>query len=216
MTNESETVDTVPTPIDNNSNEPDNQTQQPDSATPPTKEKKPNGSTYYRELLEKERQERERLSKELEQTRSEEMKRNNQWKELYESEKNKREEAEVKVKNISSNVVENLMTREIERAALAAGILPEALEDLGMLDKSMIEVETTSSGRINFHNVTEFVDSIKQKKAYMFRSGKAPNINTNQPGIPTNKELTANDLLELSRKDPKRYNEIMRKKLSLS
>ena len=193
-----------------------NETAQVDNETPQVvKDKKATGSTYYKELLEKERGERERLTRELEATKNEELKRNNQWKELYESERVKREEADNKVKHISANVVDNLMTREIEKAALQAGILPEALDDLGLLDKSMIEVETTSSGRINFHNVSEWIDSIKQKKSYMFRSGKAPNINTSQPGVARAKEYSANDLLELQRKDIKSYNEIMKKRFSL-
>lgn len=177
--------------------------------------KKATGSAYYKELLEKERAERELLSKELEASRNEELKRNNQWKELYESERIKREESEIKVKNISANVVDNLMIREIEKAALQAGILSEALDDLQIFDKSMIEVETTSSGRINFHNVNEWVDSLKQKKPYLFKTGRAPNINTSQPGIAKPKEYTPSELLELQRKDIRAYNEIMKKRFSL-
>lgn len=173
------------------------------------------GIKFYKEQLEKERQERERLAKEVEEIRTAKLKEQNNWKDLYEQEQKKASEYQEKLKKVSTSLVEDKMRTVIEREASKAGILPSALEDLDLIDKSIIEVETTSNGRINFHNVKEFVDSLKMKKPHWFGAHQDPNINNKRADYGAPKDLSTEEILDLQSKDPKKYNEIMRQKLGL-
>lgn len=171
------------------------------------------GIKYYKEQLDKERQEKEKLAKENEEIKTAKLKEQNNWKDLYEQEQKKATEYESKLKNVSTALIEDKMRTVIEREASKAGILPSALEDLDLIDKTMIEVETTSSGRINFHNVKEFVDSLKMKKPHWFGAHQDPNINNKRADYGTPKEMSMDEILDLQTKDPKKYNEIMQQRL---
>lgn len=174
------------------------------------------GIKYYKELLDKERQEREKLSSEIENIRKGKLIEQNQWKELYEQEQKKSVELQSKLSNISTAFIDDKKRSVIEKEAIAAGILPSALEDLDLIDKSIIEVETTSTGKINFNNVKTFVDTLKLKKPHWFGAGVDPNINNKRPEFNQTGELNIDQILELQSKDPKKYNEIMRQRLGIT
>lgn len=178
-----------------------------------TDDKSIGGIKFYKEQLENERKERERISAELEEIRTNKLKEQNQWKDLYEREQQKAAELGKKLTSISTTLVEDKMKAAIEKEAAAAGILPSALEDLDLVDRSMIEIETTSQGRVNFHNVKEFVDSLKIKKPHWFGSRQEPNINNRKGDYTPSSDLNAEQILELQTKDPARYNDIMNKRL---
>ena len=172
---------------------------------------------FYKEQLEAERKEREKIAKELELVKTGQLKEKENWKQLYENELTERQKIEEKLKTVSTNVIENLKIKEIEKEAIANGILPEALEDLSLVDSSMIEVETTSTGRINFNNVKEFIESLKIKKPYLFTKKGPPTINNNQPNNNyAPKEYSASEILKLQKENPTEYNKVMRKKLGLA
>jgi hypothetical protein len=205
--------------VDQNNQTPADTTQQPESKTDSPdsapEEKSVGGIKYYKEMLEKERVERERIASELNEIKTGKMKEQNQWKELYEQEQRKTTEATEKLKAISTNLVQDKMRTAIEREASKAGILPTALEDLDLVDKSMIEIETTSNGRINFHNVKEFVDSLKMKKPHWFGAGRDPSINNKKADYSPPTEMSPEDILNLQSKDPIKYNEVMRQRLGI-
>lgn len=89
----------------------------------------------------------------------------------------------------------------VKRHAVQAGILDEAVDDLEMLDLEGVEIETTNKGRFTVRGAKEFVDSLKTKKPYWFKSVKAPKINPGGGGAkPTEKgDLTASDVYEAER-----------------
>lgn len=178
-------------------------------------EKKPSGAVnHYKQELEKTRLEKERIEKQLEELRVAQLKEKSNFKDLYELEVTKRRDAETKLQSLSSSFVDNLMRKEIEAEALASGIRPEAISDLELVDKGMIETETTSTGKINFLNVKEFVQSLKSTRPYWFKNGEPPKINGALPGNPQFKDLTPAQILELQKKDPAKYNEVMKKRFS--
>ena len=68
----------------------------------------------------------------------------------------------------------------IREAAIKAGVLESALEDIDFLDWSGVQVETTSTGRLNVLGVDDAVKRIKTLKPHWF--GKpAPKINGKVP-----------------------------------
>ncbi len=188
-----------------------------DQTEPKEDNVKPNGAiNHYKQELEKTRKAADDLARQLEELRTSQMKEKSNFKDLYELEVSKRQDAEIKLKNLSTSFVDNLMRKEIEAEALSNGIRPEALMDLDLVDKSMIETETTSTGKINFLNVREFIQTLKTTRPFWFKNGDPPKINSSLPGNPQFKELSPAQILELQKKDPKKYNEIMQKRLKNS
>lgn len=171
------------------------------------------GLKFYKEQLEAERKEREKIAQELNDIKTQKLKEQNNWKDLYEQTEKKANEYKEKLSSISTALVQDKMQTAIEKEALALGILPSALEDLDLLDKSMVEVETTSTGKVNFNNVKEFVESIRVKKPHWFGAHQDPNINNKRPGDFKKVDLSAEEILDLQTKDPKKYNELMRQRL---
>lgn len=89
----------------------------------------------------------------------------------------------------------------VKRHAVQAGILDEAVDDLELIDLDGVEIETTDKGRYVVRGAKEFVDSLKTKKPYWFKSTKAPKINSGGGSAKPVKEgdLTAQDVYEAER-----------------
>ena len=200
--------------LDDKTTPPVDKTTDANTTTPPkTESERPTGSTkYYKEELEKHKKQAETLAKQLEEIKIARLKEQDNWKELYESEARKRSEAEEKATNLSQTYVESLKMKEIERYLLSKGIREEALEDIDLIDKSAIMVETTSSGRINFLGVEKWVEDVVQKRPYWFKESKAPIVNNSSSPTFTDKPLSASDLLKLEKENPAKYRELVMKK----
>lgn len=160
-------------------------------------------------------EERQKLQAELEKVQTDQMKQKNQYKELYEQASNKAQEVEQKYSRLQESLVINEKLKAIERAALKHGIRENALEDLSMLNTDDVIVETTSTGRVNVVGADEFVSKLKSVKSHWFAKS-APNIN-NSTGTFQSEEsgYTPNQLLDIQKKDPAKYREILLKKQHL-
>lgn len=108
-----------------------------------------------------------------------------EFKSLAEKFKSERDEWKSKAEGATEKFLTTLKMSEVERVALSKGLRPEALKDLQLLDFNDIQIESTSSGRLNVLNVDEFVDSLKKDRQYWFREKNAPNINGGGGAGPT-------------------------------
>jgi len=171
------------------------------------------GTAFYKQKLATVEQERLRLAEQLEAVQTQQLHEKESFKELYEREKQKRAEAEEKAKNLSQTVFNNFKISAIKEEALKAGILDSAIEDLDIIDNSIVEVETTDQGRINIHGARDFIEDLKSKKPHWFKKIGAPTINNGTPGEVPVKTLTAADIVKLEKTDPAKYKEIMNKRL---
>lgn len=102
---------------------------------------------------------------------------------------------------------------KVREIAMASGIRKEALEDLEMLDTNSIIIEKTDHGNVMVHGVEDFVNDLKVKKKWWFESSKAPVINGGQPGVITDKPMSAADVAKLAETDPAKYQIEMQKLL---
>lgn len=186
-------------------NMPDNQDQ--------VSEKKRGALNHYKTQLSELKKQNEELMRQITEKEVSQLKEKENWKQLYETEFQKRQSYEGEIKNLKTSFVDNLMRKEIESVAMEMGIRKEALADLDLLDRGMIEVETTSSGKINFHNTKEFIQSLKQTRPYWFIENRDPKINTSNPKYIPDKVMSYDEILELEKKDPTRYKIEMNKLL---
>lgn len=169
---------------------------------------------YYQKKLSEVLAEKESLARQLEEERQIKLKEQNNYKELYELEKNKRSQAEEKATKVTQSYFNGLKMSAIEQEALKAGIHETALEDLALLPNDMVQIETTSTGNAHVLGAREFVEYLKEKKPYLFKSGIAPRINNTNPSEVKVKELSPLDIIKLQSKDPAAYEAYMRKKLT--
>jgi len=181
-------------------------------------EKKSNsGSAFYKQKIEQMELERQQLKQKLEEIQTQQLHEKENFKELWELEKQKREEAENKTKNLSETVFNNFRSSAIREQALAAGILKTAVDDLDLVDASLVQVETTDQGRINVHGAKEFVEALKEAKPHWFKNLNTPTINTGLPtDTSTSHNISASELIQLQKKDPAKYKELMKKRLSIA
>ena len=202
----------------NNQADPNAQTTvaDPSTATATANTSRVSGSTYYKQKLAEIEASRLAVQEELENLKTSQLKEKESFKELYELEKTKREQAELKTQDLSKTVFKTFKSNAIEKEAVALGLIPSAIDDLSLLDTSMVEVETTDKGTINIIGAKEFAESLKTKKNHWFVDNTAPLINVNNPsGNITGPEMSASELVELQKTDAKKYNEIMSKKLAV-
>lgn len=175
------------------------------------------GSSFYKEKLQKLEQENAKYQQMLEEQKAQTLQEKQNYKELWEIEKNKRTEAEQKAMKISQNYLTGLKMSAIEQEALKQGILPEALGDIRPDEATMVEIETGDRGTVNILGVSEYVEQLKETKRHWFKQSP-PNVNTQNPnaGNLTPSPMSPSELVSLQKKDPAKYQEEMARRLKLA
>lgn len=197
------------------------QTPPQNTDTIPTQEPKKGGAIdHYKEQLAQTRsqmqkieEEKMQMSQRLAQIEEEKLRAANQWQELADKYKREKETVEKSHNDFKNYFVQEKKLETIKREAMKAGIREEAIHDLDILDTSMIEIETTSTGKINVLNADQFVENLKSTRPYWFKAQNAPNINTNMPSANMQTKMTPTDLLKLQKSNPTEYTKYMQKLL---
>lgn len=119
------------------------------------------------------------------------LKANQQWKELAERNEAKATEWQEKYNGLSQTVIKDKKITAVREEALKKGIRPEALQDLEMLEHKDVVVETTSTGRLNVLGATSAIDNLKTLRPHWFGGSAGPGVNTGTPGVnPPGGEVT--------------------------
>lgn len=105
------------------------------------------------------------------------MKEQNQWKELAEAREREAMEHKSKAEQIQQSYLNEKKFGALHSAVSKLNILPEALSDLDMLDLSSLEIETTSTGKINVLGADKFAERLKAMKPHWFQNKQPPAIN---------------------------------------
>lgn len=153
------------------------------AAAPPAAEPKPETvslADHKRALddLHKFKKNAEKLQAQLEADKQARMKEQNQWKELYEAEKVRAESALSESTSLKESFLSEKKYSALRSAVQGLGLRPEALSDLDMLDLAEIQVETTSTGKINVLGADKYAERLKAQKPHWFLDKKPPNVNT--------------------------------------
>ena len=166
--------------------------------------------------LEKARQEREVISKRLNEVEESKLREQNQWQELAERYKNEKEKVSGEFEGFKGYFIKEKKNTAIAQEALKAGIREEALNDLSLLDSDgIVEIETTSSGKVNVLGSKEFIENLKTIRPHWFKSTNPPRINTATPEFSgVAKEISVTDILKLQKTNPAEYTRIMKERIS--
>lgn len=168
---------------------------------------------YYKEQLAEAQRANEQLASQMEEFKTQELEKQQRYKELWEAEKVKRSEIETNNQKNYSSFMETLKANAIEKEAIRLGLRKEAMQDLDLVDKSMLEIESTSTGKINILGVNDFLENLKLNRPHWFGDATPPKINNAVPsGEP--QKMTGADILKLQTSNPAEYNRIMRERLS--
>lgn len=123
------------------------------------------------------------------------MKANNQFKELLEAREAELTELKTKDKVKDKVIADTLKYSAVQEMAVKAGIRKEALKDLDLVALEDVQIETTSTGRMNVLGADKFVDRLKASRPHWFGAAGAPRINGGLPGAGEGGKITARDLL---------------------
>lgn len=140
--------------------------------------------SQVREMSQASQQEKERMMREQEN-----------WKGLAELKERELQEANERLNGIQTSLVKREKFNALKDAALKEGIRPEAINDLEYFGMDGLQVETTSTGRVNVLGVDGAIANLKLKRPYMFGgqrtvvNGNVPNVNNSQAGLVSNEEL---------------------------
>lgn len=147
--------------------------------------------------------ERETLKRQFEEAG---LKQKEDFKTLYEKEKEMRLDAESKFRSTLESVVYNEKFKAASQALIKSGLKPEAIKIVARDELKDIVVETTSEGRFLVNGVETFVDYFKREHPYAFQQVQASNINGNGGVVSVeSSQVTPAMILEaesLYKKDP--------------
>lgn len=122
------------------------------------------------------------------------LKEQNNWQELAQIHESRSKAAEERLNMIQESLVNKEKFSALKDAAMRAGIKPEALSDLELVGLDKVQVETTSTGRVNVIGVSQAIDGLKLSRPHWFGgsptrvSGALPTVASTQ-GLVTEKEL---------------------------
>jgi hypothetical protein len=125
------------------------------------------------------------------------------FKTLYEQEKQKRSEAEKREKSWKDWSVQTQRYNEVKSLAMQKGLIPQSLPDLELLDLSEVAVEVTSGNRFLVEGADVYVERLQQSRPHWFKSTKAPTVNGGgggSPPPPESSKLTSKDVFDAERK----------------
>ncbi len=149
--------------------------------------------------LHKEKLARKELEDKLAAHEADKLKANNQYKELSELNAAKVKDLEAKLTAKDTAIVEGAKYNALKEAALKAGLVQ--VQDLDYVDLKGIQIETTSTGKVNVLGAEQAIENLKLQRPHWFASKTPPGISLNQPGVvntPTG-TVTSADLFKLEK-----------------
>ena len=127
-----------------------------------------------------------------------------QWQDLSKEWQDKAEKSETRANDLEQGMIFDKKYSAVREIALRSGLRNEALRDLELVSLEDVEIEVTSTGRVNVLNADKAVERLKSSRPHWFgRRGKC-NVNANEPEVVVSgKEVTYNDVVK-SRRDCKK------------
>lgn len=154
----------------------------PETPPPETPPAPPENDAFKRLQADflKEKAERKRLADELENQRITELTKKQKWEEIAKIREQERDDYKQKHDGLIGSLVAEKKFGALKEAGLKAGIRPEALPDLELLDFDEVSVEHTSNGKILVTGALQAIANLKTLKPHWF-SSKPATVNSQSP-----------------------------------
>ncbi len=147
--------------------------------------------------LQKYKKEAKALKDEKDKAATEKLKAENKWKEIAEANETKAKEADERAEKLQGSFLEGKRFDAARLACEKLGIRAEAVGDLDALDLKDIQIETTSTGKINVLGADKFAERLKTLKPHWFTDKRKPNVNTRgNTVVDSDGPITAQQIVE--------------------
>lgn len=134
-----------------------------------------------------------------EQSRISKMRDKEQWQDLSNDWQQKAETAEKENKTLKDGMVYDKKYSAVREFALKAGIRQEALKDLELVDFDDVDIEYTSTGRVNVLNAERAVERIKSTRPHWF-GNRRTNVNSSDPEVVSGGNVSYADIVKAENK----------------
>jgi hypothetical protein len=123
-----------------------------------------------------------RLKKELDDAKLAKLKDAQNWEEIAKLKEKEANENKAAFEGLKSSLVDSHRFAALEKEALKAGIHPQSLGDLQMLDFNELTIETTSTGKIIVNGADKAISALKLKRPHWFGANPVT-INSSSPEV---------------------------------
>lgn len=146
----------------------------------------------------------QKLQEQAESEKLARMKEQNQWREIAESKEREAAEAKAEAENTRKSYINGQKFSAFSAAADAIGLRPEARSDLELIDLEAIQIESTSTGKINVLGVDKVAEQLKRQKPHWFLEKQPPNVNAANQRVHDNTGTITEDMLFAAEKEAKK------------
>lgn len=158
------------------------------------------------------------LEEKLKTRETEELKKREEYKTLYEQADKRAKEAEERDVKREEAFIGDKKFSALKIEAMKLGLRAEAMPDLELVGLDEIVAESTSTGKTNILYADKAAQRLKQLRPHWFDSNRPPKINTNSPGVVSGASITIKDVMAAENKaksgdpeDQKAYLTLIRK-----
>lgn len=131
--------------------------------------------------IEKEKEELSKRAKELELAG---LRAKEDYKAMYEDAEKRAADADAKFKQSQRAIIDDKKLFAMRSELQRLGMIDQALGDVErMIDLEDVEVEFTSSGRVNVLNAKDLAERFKAQRPFLFQQASGPKVNTQTPGV---------------------------------
>jgi len=158
----------------------------------------------------------EELANKLTTLETERLEKSENYKELWEKEREQKESYVEKYNKFTKSVIEDKKMNAIREHAIKTGINDELIDLLGSFDTSDVLVETTSNGNFIVNGADTWIADLKNQRPSMFKRQSDPVVNNKTGNFDgQEKSYSPKEVVALQKSDPKLYNELITKKRHL-
>ena len=178
---------------------PAEQTTTDTQTTTTTTEAAPAFDTAYVEGLKKQLSEFKTKTKEYEtqskQQQEASMRQKEEWQKLAELKETEAKEYKTKFDGLQQSLIVEKKYNALKNEAVKLGLRQEAISDLELVDLSDIQIESTSTGKMNVLGAEKYAERLKAIRPHWF-GGNAPNVNTGNLRVTGNDSVDAKSILK--------------------
>lgn len=135
------------------------------------------------------------LEDNAEKSRLDKLKESEQWQDLSKEWQDKAEASDKRAETLEQSMIYDKKISAVRDFARKSGIKDEALRDLELVALDDVDIEVTSTGRVNVLNADKAVEKLKLSRPHWF-GRRGNNVNANEPEVVGGKELTYSDVVK--------------------